>query len=93
MTIYLAAPLALLALCCTGPALAATDGATHAGHAPNETAPEAKPDKERKVCRTETATGSVMPKRICRTVAQIEEDQLRAEQLRDRRNRAGGTAR
>jgi hypothetical protein len=36
-------------------------------------------DKNRMVCRMETATGSVMPKRVCHTVAEIEA--LRAQAL------------
>ena len=57
-------------------------------------AAEAKPAKKpRKICRSETATGSVMPKRVCRTVAQMEEDERNAEQFRDRQNRMGASAR
>lgn len=37
-----------------------------------------KSDRNRKVCRMETATGSVMPKRVCRTVAEIEAQQAQA---------------
>jgi hypothetical protein len=32
---------------------------------------DGKADKNRKICRTEGATGSVMPKRVCRTAAEI----------------------
>ena len=31
-----------------------------------------KPNDQRKVCRTETPTGSIMSKRICKTVAEWE---------------------
>ena len=93
MTIRFAAPLALLALSCAVPAFAAADDA-HAEHGSEQTAAsDAKPKKERKVCRSETATGSVMPKRGCRTVAQMEEDERNAEQFRDRQNRMGASAR
>ena len=94
MITRLAAPLALLALSCAGPALAAADGDPHAGH-PTERAAEAGAtgDKERKVCRMETRTGSNMPRRVCRTVAQMEADQRAAEQFRDRQNRTGTSAR
>ena len=37
-----------------------------------------KSDKNRKVCRAETATGSVMPKRVCHTVAELEAMQAQA---------------
>ena len=33
------------------------------------------PPEQRRVCQMETTTGSIMPRRVCRTVAQIEEDQ------------------
>ena len=96
MTIRLAAPLALIALSCAGPGLAAATD-PHAGHTAQQTEQteqaDAKPAKQRRVCRNETATGSVMPKRVCRTVEQIEEDERRAEQFRDQQNRMGASAR
>ena len=100
--IRLAAPFALLALSCAAPAFATAGVDPHAGHTAERpadapvaapTQAEAPEDKERKVCRRETATGSNMPKRVCRTVAQIEADQRAAEQFRDRQNRAGTSAR
>ena len=102
MTIRLAAPLALIALSCAGPAFAAAD--PHAGHTTERAAdapavadapedPNPREDRERKVCRTERTTGSLMPKRVCRTVAQIEADQRAAEQFRDRQSRSGGSGR
>ena len=36
---------------------------------PAPAAPAAPPVKEKKICRTEVATGSIMPKRICHTDA------------------------
>ena len=33
------------------------------------------PKERRRVCEVQTTTGSIMPKRVCRTVAQIEEDE------------------
>ena len=102
MMIRLAAPFVLLALSCAAPALAATAGDPHAGHPAERAADapanapadaDAREDKERKVCRRETSTGSNMPRRVCRTVAQIEADQRAAEQFRDRQNRAGTSAR
>ena len=99
MTIRLAAPLALIALSCAVPAPAATNDAAasdaaHAEHsAEQREQADAKPAKQRRVCRNETATGSVMPKRVCRTVEQIEEDERRAEEYRDRQNRMGAQAR
>ena len=93
MTIRLAAPLALIALCIAGPSLAAANDA-HAGHAAEQTSEaDAKPAKPRRVCRTETATGSVMPKRVCRTAEQIEADERNAERFREQQNRMGAQAR
>ena len=40
--------------------------------------------KERKVCHSEVATGSVMPKRVCRTVSTDPTERLRAERDLDR---------
>ena len=94
MTIHLAAPLALLALLCTAPAYASAADGAHSGHTETQApATNAKKGKERKICRSETATGSVMPKRVCRTVAQIEEDERNAERFRDQQNRPGGAIR
>ncbi len=92
--IRFAAPLALLVLSCAGPAFAAAEGETPADH-PTDGAgdTEAREDKDRKVCRMETRTGSNMPKRVCRTAAQMEADQRAAEQFRDRQNRMGAQAR
>ena len=36
------------------------------------------PKERRRVCEVQTTTGSIMPKRVCRTVAQIEEDERTA---------------
>ena len=51
-----------------------------AAHAAEETAPatapaddDAQAEKPKKVCRMETTTGSVMPKRVCRTPEQVAE--------------------
>ena len=51
------------------------------------------PKERRRVCEMQTATGSIMPKRVCRTVAQIEEDERIARESleiikRDRDSRA-----
>ena len=91
MTIRLAAPFALIALSCAAPSFAAAND-PHAGHTAQPADADARPAKQRRVCRTETATGSVRPKRVCRTVEQIEEDERLAEQYRDRQNRAGTSA-
>ena len=65
-----------LLLCAAGTAHAADEAAP--SPAPNE-AQESKP---KKVCRMETGTGSVMPKRVCRTPEQIEAEARQAERLR-----------
>ena len=77
MTIRLAAPLALIALSCAGAAIAAPHDHTDPA-APSAAEADAKQDKQRKVCRT---------------VAQIEEDQRNAERFRDQQNRSGTAAR
>lgn len=61
--------------------------ASAAAYAADETAPsptpsEAQQDKPKKICRMETATGSVMPKRVCRTSEQIEAEARATERQR-----------
>ena len=61
-------------------------------HATEDSAPPAtqtdrEADKPKKVCRMETATGSVMPKRVCRTPEQVAADQEAARRTRDELNR------
>ena len=47
--------------------------------------PDARPpivvegQKEKKVCRTETSTGSIMPRRVCRTQSQIDSERAAME--------------
>ena len=58
-----------------------------AADAADETAPlpapsEAQQDKPKKICRRETVTGSVMPKRVCRTPEQIEAEARTTERQR-----------
>ena len=45
------------------------------------------PKEKRKICTMRTDTGSIMPKRVCRTVAQIEADERAARDMVDRLNR------
>ena len=35
--------------------------------------------KEKKVCRSETSTGSIMPRRVCKTQTQIAREQVEAQ--------------
>jgi hypothetical protein len=59
-------------------------------YAADETAPatsEAQAEKPKKICRMETGTGSVMPKRVCRTPEQIEAEQEAAQRTREQMNR------
>ncbi len=42
-----------------------------------------KGDKPKKVCRTQRATGSIMPKRICRTAEQVAAEQEAALRSKD----------
>ena len=68
-----------------------------AAHAAEETAPatapaddDAQAEKPKKVCRMETTTGSVMPKRVCRTPEQVAADQEAARRTREDMNRNRG---
>jgi hypothetical protein len=45
------------------------------------------PKEKRRVCETRATTGSIMPKRVCRTVAQIEQDTAAARESLDQANR------
>lgn len=45
------------------------------------------PKEKRRVCEMRTGTGSIMPKRVCRTLAQIEEDARVARDSMERFNR------
>jgi hypothetical protein len=58
---------------------AATNGATNGIVVQGQADP-----KQRKVCHTEVSTGSVMPKRTCRTVAEQELAQRQADRDMDR---------
>ena len=84
MTIRLAA----VALLLCGPVAAHAAGETAPSAAPSEAA---QPDRPKKICRMETRTGSVMPKRVCRTPEQAEADQAAAHAALDdvERNRSG----
>jgi hypothetical protein len=70
--------------------------AAAAAYAADETAPvptpsETQQDKPKKICRMETATGSVMPKRVCRTPEQIEaEARVTERQRAQMESRRGG---
>jgi len=66
--IILAAP----ALATETSASAAQDGATAAA-----AKDQAKP-KERKICTRETETGSIVPKRVCRTVSEAQQANAQA---------------
>jgi hypothetical protein len=78
-------------------AVAALLCASTAAFAAGETAPtaaqgeeEAQAEKPKKICRMETGTGSVMPKRVCRTPEQVAADQEAARRTRDEMNRSRG---
>ena len=64
-----------------------------AAHAAPDSAPttqaqdEAQAEKPKKICRMETATGSVMPKRVCRTPEQVAADEEAARRTREQLNR------
>ena len=63
-------------LCASTAAYAADESA------PSPTPSETQQDKPKKICRMETATGSVMPKRVCRTPEQIEAEARATERQR-----------
>ena len=68
-----------LFLCVPIAALAAEEAAP--SPAPSEAA--AQPEKPRKICRLETGTGSVRPRRVCRTVEQVAPDAATAQRTRE----------
>jgi hypothetical protein len=67
------------------PAMAAEPAATAAPVAAAKTDQDkAGPDpKEKLICKRQVATGSSLPKRVCRTLAQIEQDKVDAKKMRD----------
>ena len=68
------------------PAAAAEGTPTPSGEeqAPDEIVVEGEVPKERqRVCTMETTTGSIMPRRVCRTVAQAEEQERVARESLD----------
>ena len=56
----------------------------------------AAPVKEKKICRAETATGSIMAKRVCRTKAEwarvAEQNERENQRFRDRPSGTGPTS-
>ena len=48
---------------------------------------EGQAEKPKKVCRMETGTGSVMPKRVCRTAEQAAADAEAARRTREQMDR------
>jgi hypothetical protein len=73
--------LAVVALLCCVPVAAHAAGENPPSPAPSTSA--AQPEKPRKICRMETGTGSVMPKRVCRTPEQIEAEHEASSRARD----------
>ena len=59
-----------------------------ADSAPSSAQPsgEAQPAKPKKICRSETPTGSVRPRRVCRTVEQVAADETNAQRTREALN-------
>ena len=74
---------AALLLCLSTAALAGDDTAA-ASSTPSE---DSQAEKPKKVCRMETVTGSVMPKRVCRTAAQADADAEAARRTREQMGR------
>lgn len=88
MSIRLTASLALIAAALGAPSIAATQAT---GTASTEQA-DAKPEKEKKVCRRVIDTGSVMPKRVCVTASQAAAEARQAELEADRRRSQSGSS-
>jgi len=40
-------------------------------------------EKEKKICRTESSTGSIMPRRVCRTASEVARQQEEAQRQLD----------
>jgi hypothetical protein len=82
------------------PAAGGSPAADAGQPAPSEDQPEDEivvegevPKERRRICEMRTDTGSIIPRRVCRTVAQIEEDERTARESleiisRDRDTRA-----
>jgi hypothetical protein len=80
-----------LAFAISVPAFAKDDD-QHSGHEQSATEGEQQPESK-KVCRMQTETGSVMPKKVCRVVTKQslkEEEREREQMLRNRSARGIG---
>lgn len=78
----------LAPLSAPAPVLAANEPAQAKGA--DAPAPEDKPiviegerAKPRKICRSERATGSIMDRKVCRTVEQVAQDEAKALRLKE----------
>ncbi len=80
-------PALALLLCAPVAAVAANEAPTPTTA---QAADEASAEKPKKICRMETGTGSVMPKRVCRTPEQVAAEQEAARRTRDEMNRNRG---
>lgn len=49
-------------------------------------------EKPKRICETQTDTGSIIPRRVCRTPEQVASDEERARIIRDRLSRDRQTA-
>jgi invasion protein IalB len=86
-SMHLISATAAAILLCASAAAQAGDQATPSPAA-NET--PAQPEKPTKVCHMERATGSVMPKRVCRSQEQIVAQQRATESLRQQAESSRG---
>ncbi len=75
-----------LFLCVSAAAYAGGETAAAPGHAEDP----AQAEKPKKICRMETVTGSVMPKRVCRTPEQVAAEEEAARNTREQMNRNRG---
>jgi hypothetical protein len=79
-------PISLIASCMLAAPTFAADApptAAQADQTKSELSAKDEP-KEKLICKRETPVGSTIPKRTCRTMAQIEQDRRDAQKIRER---------
>lgn len=85
----------LLTLAVAAPAFAADPPKPATATAPTAGADKAKPvakPEDKLICHREEDTGSFIPRRVCKTQAQIDQDRRNAQQMKDDHDALGGRA-
>jgi hypothetical protein len=54
-----------------------------AGSESDDAVADAKPKEAKTVCEARASTGSIMPRRTCRTKEQVDQDEKRAREFKD----------